>query len=131
MRTLVGSLVTLRPITEADLPSVARASMPWAQQGESEADVLGRLRDRFRGQAAFAALDYVIEIDGHGIGNIQARQDAYLLGLFEIGIVVFEDADKSKGVGREALARADIASIVDALPFTAHPLGCLWEAGRG
>ena len=104
MRTLVGSLVTLRPITEADLPSVARASMPWAQQGESEADVLGRLRDRFRGQAAFAAFDYVIEIDGHGIGNIQARQDAYLLGLFEIGIVVFEDADKSKGVGREALA---------------------------
>ena len=103
MSRIVGSRVTLRPITETDLPSVARASLPWALQGESEADVLQRLRDRLRGLTPFAALEYAIEMGGRLIGDIQARQDPYLAGLFEIGIVVFQDADKGRGVGREAL----------------------------
>jgi len=101
MSTITG--VTLRPVTETDLPSVARASMPWALQGESEAEVLRRLRDRHRGAVPFAAVEAAIEVDGRLVGHIQARQDPYLAGLFEIGIVVFEDADRGRGVGREAL----------------------------
>ena len=103
MSRIVGSHVTLRPITETDLPSVARASLPWALQGESEADVLQRLRDRHRGLTPFAAVEYAIEMGGRLVGDIQARQDPYLAGLFEIGIVLFDDADKGRGVGREAL----------------------------
>lgn len=104
MREITGTLVRLRPVTEADLPPIARASMPWAQPGETESDVLGRLRERFRGETPFSAIDFAIESDGRLIGDIQARRDAYLLGLFELGIVLFEDADKGRGVGREALA---------------------------
>lgn len=104
MSRIAGARVTLRPITEADLPMVARASMPWAQHGESEADVLRRLKDRLRGETPFAALEFAIELDERVIGDIQARQDPYLTGLFEIGIIVYEDADKGKGMGREALA---------------------------
>ena len=104
MNRIAGARVTLRPMTEADLPPVARASMQWAQAGESEADVLRRLRDRLRGKTPFPAIEYAIEMDGRLIGNIQARQDPYLAGLFEIGIVVFDEADKGRGVGRETLA---------------------------
>ncbi len=104
MSRITGSQLTLRPVTETDLPSVARASMPWALQGESEADVLRRLRDRHRGAVPFAAVEFAIEMEGRLIGDIQARRDPYLAGLFEIGIVVFEDADKGCGVGREVLS---------------------------
>ena len=104
MSRITGSQLTLRPVTETDLPSVARASMPWALQGESEADVLRRLRDRHRGAVPFAAVEFAIEMEGRLIGDIQARRDPYLAGLFEIGIVVFEDADKGRGVGREVLS---------------------------
>lgn len=104
MRRIVGNLVSLRPVTEADLPLVARASMAWAPEGETEDDVLRRLKDRFHGTTAFPALDYAIEMDGRLIGSVQARRDPYLVGLFELGIVVFDDADKGRGAGREALA---------------------------
>ena len=104
MSRITGSQLTLRPVTETDLPSVARASMPWALQGESEADVLRRLRDRHRGAVPFAAVEFAIEMEGRLIGDIQARRDPYLAGVFEIGIVVFEDADKGRGVGREVLS---------------------------
>jgi RimJ/RimL family protein N-acetyltransferase len=104
MNRIAGARVTLRPMTEADLPPVASASMQWAQPGESEADVLQRLRDRLGGQTPYPAIEYAIEMDGRLIGDIQARQDPYLTGLFEIGIVVFDEVDKGRGVGRETLA---------------------------
>jgi len=78
--------------------------MQWAQPGESEADVLRRLKDRLRGETPFPAVEFAIELEGRLIGNIQARQDPYLTGLFEIGVVVFDDVDRGRGVGREVLA---------------------------
>ncbi|MEA2579572.1 MAG: hypothetical protein QOE83_464 [Actinomycetota bacterium] len=104
MRKIAGARVLLRPIVEADLPRVAHASMQWAKQGESEADVLRRLKDRLRGDTPFPAVEFAIEVDGRLVGDIQGRPDPYLTSLFEIGISLFDDADKGQGIGREALA---------------------------
>jgi RimJ/RimL family protein N-acetyltransferase len=103
MSGLPGARVTLRPITESDLPLVARASMEWAKEGESEEHVLERLKARVRGETPFRAIELAIEADGRVLGDIQGRRDPYLTGLFEIGISLFDEADRGKGFGREAL----------------------------
>lgn len=104
MNRIAGARVTLRPIVEADLPRVAHASMQWAKHGESEADVLRRLKDRLRGETPFPAVEFAIEVGGKLVGDIQGRPDPYLTSLFEIGVSLFDDADKGRGIGREALA---------------------------
>jgi RimJ/RimL family protein N-acetyltransferase len=104
MSRIAGARVTLRPVTEADLPLVARASMEWAKEGESEAHVLERLKARVRGETPFRAIELAIEADGRLVGDVQGRRDQYLSGLFEIGISLFDEADRGRGFGREALS---------------------------
>jgi RimJ/RimL family protein N-acetyltransferase len=100
---IAGTRVMLRPITESDLPRVAHASMEWAKDGESEDHVLERLKARVRGETPFRAVELAIEADGRLIGDVQGRRDPYLAGLFEIGISLFDEVDRSQGFGREAL----------------------------
>ncbi|MEP7059168.1 MAG: GNAT family protein [Actinomycetota bacterium] len=103
MTQLVGAHVTLRPLTEAELPSVAHASMPWALAGESEVDVLRRLQTRLRAETSLV-VELAIEANGRVVGDIQGRRDPYLVSLFEIGITLFDAADRGRGIGRDALS---------------------------
>ncbi|MEA2460351.1 MAG: hypothetical protein QOH90_528 [Actinomycetota bacterium] len=51
-------------------------------------------------------LDLAVEAGGRLIGEVDARQPKNGLppGVYEIGIGLFADGDKSKGLGREAFA---------------------------
>jgi RimJ/RimL family protein N-acetyltransferase len=68
-----------------------------------------RLRRRLTrsGRLARGHLDLAVEVDGRLIGEIQARgRPAQTLppGVFELGILLYDPADRGRGFGREAVA---------------------------
>ena len=108
MVRLEGTRVVLRPLAHDELDAVlaARDRMPagWAS---------GRARERVRRRLARSGrplrghLDLGIEVDGRLIGEIQARaHPAQTLppGVFELGIAVYDEADRGSGHGGEAVA---------------------------
>jgi RimJ/RimL family protein N-acetyltransferase len=61
-------------------------------------------------------LDLAVEADGRLVGDVQARQPRYALpaGAFELGVQIWDPADRRRGFGREAVAQ------LTALLFTEH-----------
>jgi RimJ/RimL family protein N-acetyltransferase len=100
---LEGERVALRPLRPEEVDAVLDAG-----------DRLGgtpraRLRRRLArsGRWVRGHLDLAIEADGRLVGEIQARGDpAQTLpgGVFEIGIVIYDPADRGRGLGTEAVA---------------------------
>jgi RimJ/RimL family protein N-acetyltransferase len=54
-----------------------------------------------------AGLSFAVEADGVLVGDIQARRSQGVLptGVVEIGIELYEDAARGRGIGREAVAQ--------------------------
>jgi RimJ/RimL family protein N-acetyltransferase len=107
---LEGTRVVLRPLGHDELDAVLatrdRLQVGWASGG-------ARARERVRRRLARSGrplrghLDLGIEADGRLIGEIQARaHPAQTLppGVWELGIVVYDEADRGSGHGREAAA---------------------------
>ncbi len=107
--------VRLRRFRSSELEALVRARIEeagtLAQPGPvPDADAIrGPLRDRvahsgefFRGEILLG-----IEADGRLVGEIQARrpENAMPMGVFELGIGLFDDADRGKGIGSKAVAR--------------------------
>lgn len=105
-----GERVRLRPLRPDDVDVIERGmaeaderSMPSGPPPRGElvrrVDAGGRLDER-------GTLDLGIEVEGRLIGDVQARQPRYALppGAFELGISIFDPADRGKGYGREAVA---------------------------
>jgi RimJ/RimL family protein N-acetyltransferase len=110
MVRLEGERVVLRPMRLDELDAVleARASLEiGAQPGRTRARERLRRRLARSGRLARGHLDLAIEADGRLIGEIQARgHPAQTLppGVFELGIVVYDPADRGRGYGVEAVA---------------------------
>jgi RimJ/RimL family protein N-acetyltransferase len=110
---LQGDRVVLRPFREAEFGTV------WAgREAASEAAALpfdreeiGR-RIRASGSMTGWGLLLAIETDGRLVGEVQGYRSA-MPGVFGIGIVVYERADRGRGAGRDAV-RAMTAHLFDA-----------------
>jgi RimJ/RimL family protein N-acetyltransferase len=109
--------VVLRPFRPDELEPVLAA---WRALG-GPSDAAGsrrRLRARFArsGTLHDGLLDLAIEADGRLVGDVQARRPRYALppGVFELGIQIWNPADRAKGYGREAVER------LTALLFSEH-----------
>jgi RimJ/RimL family protein N-acetyltransferase len=78
-----------------------------AQSGGSRARERSRRRLARSGRLVWGRLDLAVEVDRCLIGEIQARgHPAQTLppGVFELGVVVYDPADRGRGAGLEAVA---------------------------
>ena len=101
---LPGELVTLRPLGRRDLDPVVASVMRWVTDGTPEEIVRDNVRGRIErsGRMSEKELLLGIEAEGRIVGDVQARSDALPHGVFEVGISVFEEADRRRGYGRGA-----------------------------
>lgn len=104
--------VRLVPLREADVRVMARvredeaAAMGYPDAfGPAE---LAELRDRIARSGEFDGTEILlgIQVDGRLVGEVQARQPRMGLppGVFELGIDLFDEADRGHGVGATALS---------------------------
>jgi RimJ/RimL family protein N-acetyltransferase len=110
MIELRGRRILLRAFREDEVDAVYEARStgdlsPWP--GGVDRAALGRRLAR-SGRFVGGRLDLAIELDGRLIGELDARQPPQALppGVFELGIAIFEAADRGKGIGAEAVALA-------------------------
>lgn len=101
--------VSLRPFRPEDFDAM------WAARGEGsvptrskdEEAVKRRLRARIErsGRLVEGRIDFAIELDGRLVGGIEARRPREGLppGAYELGISLFAEADRGRGVGRRAV----------------------------
>jgi RimJ/RimL family protein N-acetyltransferase len=97
----------LRPLRLDELGTIVQAQARlYAFVEESGDAVEQRLRTRIEhsGRLVEGWLDLGIEAEGRLVGDITARnpRNAFPPGVFEIGITLFDTADRGKGYGREA-----------------------------
>jgi RimJ/RimL family protein N-acetyltransferase len=100
-----GSVV-LRPLRTQDTDKVLGSLMPWVTDGAPERDVRENLRGRIAASGTMTERELLlgIEVEGRLVGDVQARRDGGPKGVFELGITVFDEADRGKGVGRDAIS---------------------------
>lgn len=106
---LRGERVTLRPLRADEFDRVRAAQDdPAYGGGAPDAASDARLRARLErsGRLVEGWLDLGIEVDGRLVGDVGARcpYGGFPPGVFELGISLFSDADRGRGVGREAVA---------------------------
>ena len=106
---LRGDLVTLRPYGPGELDAVEAAmrspdAARWLPLGPPTRSELRR-RVEAGGRFAGGRLDLAVEVDGRLVGEIDARAHQTCLppGVFELGVTVFDPADRGRGVGTEAV----------------------------
>jgi RimJ/RimL family protein N-acetyltransferase len=106
--SLDGERVSLRPLRSEELEIVWQARLnddtaPWM----STPQAYERLKKRVANSGEFLEgwLDLGIEADGRLVGEIDARQPPRSLpqGVFELGISLFETADRGHGLGTDAI----------------------------
>lgn len=106
MRELREGAVALRPLRRDDYDAV------WRSWGVGAAGVRPpRARERLlerierSPELVDGRLDLAVEEDGRLVGTVEARQPTGGLprGTFEVGIGLFEEADRSRGVGTAAV----------------------------
>jgi RimJ/RimL family protein N-acetyltransferase len=110
MIRLEGKRVVLRPVRPEEIDAVLDARerlQVGAQAGGVPAR--RRLRRRFArsGRLTGGHLDLAVEVAGRLVGEIQARgHPAQTLppDVFELGVVLYDPADRGRGYGAEAVA---------------------------
>ena len=110
MTRLVGDRVTLRAYRddEASILVSTWADAEWfAPRGTGPRELKERVRERIRRSGGFTegVVILAIEAEGRLVGEVQARQPVNGLppGVFELGIELFEDADRRRGLGADAI----------------------------
>jgi RimJ/RimL family protein N-acetyltransferase len=108
---LAGERVSLRPYRadEASILESTWADAEWfAPRGTGPRELASRVRERVRRSGSFTegALILAIEEGSRLVGEVQARQPLNGLppGVFELGIELFDDADRGQGLGADAVA---------------------------
>ena len=107
MIELRGDRVTVRPLRPQEVERVIADSLPaWVAWGTDPEVARERMRDRLgrSGELTEHGLDLAIELDGRLIGDVQARADGLPAGALELGIGLFDQRDRRRGLGREAIA---------------------------
>jgi RimJ/RimL family protein N-acetyltransferase len=97
---LRGERVTLRPLRPEELDQLLRH----ADRGVTRERMIERIGRS--GEFTDGILDLGVEADGRLVGDIQARAPRLALpqGVAEIGITLFANGDRGRGLGREAVA---------------------------
>jgi RimJ/RimL family protein N-acetyltransferase len=99
--------VVLRPFRADEFERAWAAKRGLGRPGDRNAR--RRFRRRFDRSGAFhdRVLHLAIEADGRLVGDVQARQPKYCLppGVFELGIELYDSADRGKGIGGAAVAQ--------------------------
>jgi RimJ/RimL family protein N-acetyltransferase len=110
MIRLQGRRVVLRPLRAEELDGVLAARERFVTAAGWGGT---RARERFRRRLARSGrfwrghLDLGVEVDGRLVGEVQARgRPAQTLppGVFEVGILLHDRADRGRGYGTEAVA---------------------------
>jgi RimJ/RimL family protein N-acetyltransferase len=108
---LAGDRVTLRAYRddEAAILVAVWSDADWfAPPGTSPRELVDRARERIRRSGSFSdgVVIFAIESEGRLVGEVQARQPIHGLprGVFELGIELFETADRGRGLGSSAIA---------------------------
>ena len=98
--------MVLRPLGLADLQPVLDSLMPWVTDGAPEREVRENLRGRIASSGTMTERELLlgIDVEGHLVGDVQARRDGGPKGVYELGITIFRATDRGKGVGRQAVA---------------------------
>jgi [ribosomal protein S5]-alanine N-acetyltransferase len=109
MLRLEGRRVVLRPLRADELDAALDARDRLGMRPQPGARARERLRRRLArsGRLARGHLDLAVEVDGRLVGEIQARAhpaQTLPLGVFELGIVMYDPADRGRGFGVEAVA---------------------------
>ena len=111
MTKLAGDRVTLRAYRddEASILVSTWADAEWfAPRGTGPRELAERVRERIRRSGGFAdgVVILAIEADRRLVGEVQARQPVNGLppGVFELGVELFEDGDRGRGLGADAVA---------------------------
>ena len=120
MTRLAGELVSLRPYRtdEATILESTWADAEWfAPKGTGPRELAERVRERIRRSGSFTdgVVILAIESEGSLVGEVQARQPVNGLppGVFEVGIELFDGADRGRGLGPDAIV-AMIRHLFDA-----------------
>jgi aminoglycoside 6'-N-acetyltransferase len=107
---LAGARVTLRAYRDDEAPILLSAwsDAEWfAPKGATRRELSERVRERIRRSGSFVdgVIVFAIEADGRLVGEVQARQPVNGLppGVFELGIEVFDDDDRGRGLGADAV----------------------------
>jgi RimJ/RimL family protein N-acetyltransferase len=97
---LTGERVTLRPIRPDELELFA--------SGSGRSVTQERLQERIERSGRFVEgmLDLGVDVDGTLVGDVQARRpvEAVPPGVVELGVDLYDSADRGRGYGREAVA---------------------------
>lgn len=103
MNELRDGDVALRPYREDDLETLVAARSPG--RPEREYRELMRRRVERSGSLVEGRLDLGVEHAGRLVGSIEARQPREGLppGAFEIGIGLFDEADRRRGLGTTSI----------------------------
>ena len=105
---LRGETAVLRPLRTDEFP-VVRAAFDDPSYGgfppDETTDDRVRARIARSGTEVDGFLDLGIEVDGRLVGDIGSRQPfgAVPPGVYELGITIFDQADRDRGIGREAV----------------------------
>jgi RimJ/RimL family protein N-acetyltransferase len=99
--TLHGSRVTLRPFHADEFDLVLRR---YAHEGPDRSQARRRRLHLSGTRTAFELL-LAIEVGGRLAGEVQARcpEDAAPPGVFELGIELYDESDRGRGLGSEVV----------------------------
>jgi RimJ/RimL family protein N-acetyltransferase len=108
---IVGRTVVMRPFREDELQRLLDITATWPVDdgihwGPREHDGLQRKIEVSGEWTDEGQLDLAVESEGRLVGDAQARsiRGAMPRGVFELGIEVFDDADRGRGLGGAAVA---------------------------
>jgi RimJ/RimL family protein N-acetyltransferase len=103
--------VVLRPLRDGDLPRLLEIQSGWTvQDGVHWPLPKQQLRQKIRGSGTWVAspvgLVLAVESEGRLVGELQARGGSWTAmppGVFELGLEIFEESDRGRGLGRAAV----------------------------
>jgi RimJ/RimL family protein N-acetyltransferase len=104
--TIEGRGVHLRPFAPDEFDAVVRSVVgaePTVAVGDANVDDL-RARLENSGELTERELLMAIASDGRLLGSIQAYRDGLPAGVFGLGIELFDEVDRGRGHGAEAVA---------------------------
>lgn len=106
MLELRGRRVVLRPLRDEEFDAVREAQERMFPIDPPNAASDRRLRKRIErsGRLVDGWFDLAVEVDGRLVGDVGARRPSGGLppGVFELGISLYDDADRGEGYGVEA-----------------------------
>ena len=105
MTVLRGRAVTLRAFREDEI-DLALERFPFPDVGGGAVRARRRERLAASGTRTASEILFAIEAEGGLVGEIQGRspEDAMPPGVFELGIELYELADRGRGLGTDAVA---------------------------